>query len=367
MTKVLHIVGCIEKGGTEAFIMNNYRKLYELGYIFDFYVVNPDSIHAYVDEIKKMGGFIYKGNTFKHKLKSLIELIKILKDNEYNVIHCNINEGNVLPLLAAKICKVPIRISHSHNTFGKRKGISHLKDIIDVFIIKRCGNKFLACSNEAGDYLYGKSFFKKNGIIIKNGIDVKKYTNVCSKSVESLKSELNIKNDELIVGNISRFDSQKNPLFVVDVFNELLKLEPSCILLMGGVDGGLLEKTKNKVRKYNIENKVRFIGVRTDMEVCLNLIDYFLFPSLFEGLGIVLLEAQASGCACFVSDVIPHEVDMGLNLIKFISLDETPENWAKAIIDNEKKCNNNLIIKLFKENGYDIESSSVNLAEIYNG
>ena len=138
----------------------------------------------------------------------------------------------------------------------------------------------------------------------------------------------------MVIGNISRFEEKKNSLFTINVFSKILDFIPEAVLIMGGSDGGLLEECKSQVEKLGIEKSVRFIGKRTDVPACLKLFDIYLFPSLFEGLGIVLLEAQASGCFCVASDGVSPEVDRGLNSVHFISLKKNETDWAKEIIES---------------------------------
>ena len=259
----------------------------------------------------------------------------------YAAIHSHVNIGNGIPLLAAYLCNIPVRVSHSHATNGNETVF--LKKPwyrIKKNLIKKYATAFLSCSEEAGEYLYGKSFFSEKGIVIPNGINVKSFFDNRNAEVKMLKEDFLIKeNCPLIVGNISRFDENKNSLFTVKVFNKILDWVPEAILIMGGPDGGQLEECKSLVKKLKIEKSVRFIGKRTDVPICLKLIDIYLFPSLFEGLGIALLEAQASGCFCIASDGVSTEVDRGLNSVHFISLKKNETEWAKEIIESYNTWN----------------------------
>lgn len=372
--KILQIVSCLELGGTEAFIMNNYRVLNRSEYQFDF-AVFCEKDYPYSDEINQLGGHIYfVGTPSFYNIHKFIKHFKVVvaEGGPYVAVHSHVNIGNAIPLLAANLCGIPIRVSHSHATSGKDTSlIKKPWTCIKEHLIKKHATAFLSCSKEAGEYLYGKEFFSEKGSVIPNGIDVKSFLNERASEVEVLRKEFSIKeNCPLVVGNISRFEEKKNSLFTVKIFNEILNRIPEAILIMGGPDGGQLEACKNLARILGIEKSVRFIGKRTDVPTCLKLIDIYLFPSLFEGLGIVLLEAQASGCFCAASDGVSTEVDQGLNSVRFISLKKNEAEWAKEIMESfntwEKKLPEE-ILKKYIESGYEINESHEELMRIYNG
>lgn len=374
MKKVLQIVSCLELGGTEAFIMNNYRVLDRSEYQFDF-AVFQEKEYPYSEEINQLGGHIYFLGT--PSLKNMHNFIKHFKEvvaegGPYVAAHSHVNIDNAIPLLAAYLCNIPIRISHSHDTNGKETGLIKKPWIcIKENIIKKYATAFLSCSKEAGAYLYGEEFFSKRGGVIPNGIDVKSFFNARASEVKMLKEDFLIKEGcPLIVGNISRFEEKKNSLFTIKVFNKILNWVPEAILIMGGPDGGLLEDCKQLVKELGIETKVRFIGKRTDVPTCLKLIDIYLFPSRFEGLPIALLEAQASGCFCAASDEVSTEVDRGLNSVCFISLKKNEAEWAREIIEcfsTWKRPEPEVILKKYIESRFEINEAHQQLMRIYNG
>lgn len=374
MKKILQIVSCLELGGTEAFIMNNYRVLDRSEYQFDF-AVFCEKEYPYSDEIKELGGHIFFLGV--PSFKNMHKFIKRFKDivdegGPYAAIHSHVNIGNGIPLLAAYLCNIPVRVSHSHATSGNE--MFFLKKPwyrIKKNLIKKYATAFLSCSEEAGEYLYGKGFFSEKGRVIPNGINVKSFFDNRNAEVKMLKEEFSVKeNCPLIVGNISRFEENKNSLFTIKVFNRILDWVPEAILIMGGPDGGQLEECKKLVKKLKIEKSVRFIGKRTDVPICLKLIDIYLFPSLFEGLGIALLEAQASGCFCIASDGVSTEVDRGLNSVHFISLKKNETEWAKEIMESYntwKEPDPKEILKKYIESGFEINEAHKHLMRIYNG
>ncbi|MDD6564832.1 MAG: glycosyltransferase, partial [Clostridiales bacterium] len=211
--------------------------------------------------------------------------------------------------------------------------------------------------------------FSEKGKVIPNGINVSLFLDEKKSEVELLKKEFSIEEScPLIVGNISRFEEKKNSLFTIKIFNKILDSVPKAVLIMGGSDGGQLEDCKRLVKGFGIEKNVRFIGKRSDVPICLKLIDIYLFPSLFEGLPIALLEAQASGCFCVASDGVSIEADRGLNSVHYISLKKDETKWASEILEKYnawKKPKKEEIVKKFTESGFEICEAHKRLMEVY--
>lgn len=372
MKRILQIVGCMELGGTEAFIMNNYRILDRTQYQFDF-VIFHEKFYPYLMEIKSLGGrYFFTGAPAIGNIRKFYKEIKrvILDNGPYTAIHSHVNIDNGIPLMAAYSCGIPIRISHSHATAGK--DVSGFKKIWYLYkerLIKKYATDLLACSNAAGEYLYGNKLFKKHGILMPNGIDIRLFLESKEKEKINLMSMWSINPEcSLIIGNFSRFEQNKNSLFIIRIFSSILEIVPNAMLIMGGDDGGELEKCRDLAKKLKILDNIRFVGSRSDIPVCLKLIDIFLFPSICEGLGIVFLEAQASKCFCVASEGVPNEADIGLGSAIFIDLRKNEEEWAKRIIDEYSVWNkpgDKLIMKKFKESGFEIHEAHERLMSIY--
>ena len=372
MKYILHVVSCLELGGTEAFIMNMYRHIDRSRIQFDFLVLDERE-YPYTEEIRKLGGEIFFGvRPHIKKLNRFVDsCVCVMKQKKYFAVHSHINNMNAWVMLSAKIANISKRISHSHDTHGKEGDFLHRKfHALETFLIKKYATEYLACSLEAGNYLYGKKLFEKKGKIINNGIDVEKFISN-QKENKDLQKQLDIPTEcPLIIGNISRFESKKNQLFLIDIFRNILSYEPKAILLLGGVDGGQLHLCRKKVEEFKIDENVRFIGVRKDMPDVLGLIDIYVFPSLYEGLGIVLLEAQASGCYCVASTECPTESDMKLGLIDYLSLATGAKEWAKFIIASyQSKVLTDItpetILNAFEEKKYTVSSLAKQMTEIY--
>ena len=361
----------MELGGTEAFIMNNYRVLDRTRYQFDF-LVFVEKDYAYIDEIKSLGGRVFfSGVPAPGNLKHFCQMFKkVIEGNgPYAAIHCHVNVQNGFVLYAAQKNGIPIRISHSHALYNRRHGFpQRIYDLSRELLIKRSATCFAACSELAGKSLYGKKFFEKNGIVIPNGINLNPILKCSRVQQDSLKNDFNIPTTcSLIIGNITRFDDNKNQEFIIDVFAEIKKEKPDALLILGGVDGGGLARTQHKVRALKLESSVRFIGVRKDVHVWLKIIDVFLVPSKAEGFSFALLEAQAAGCLCMASSCIPRESDI-LGLIEYCDLDDGPKLWAQKLMRaylQYKAPEKDYILNKFQQSGYEIMAAHEKLVKLY--
>ena len=269
-------------GGVESVVMNYYRNIDKSKVQFHF-ICDEDSTDIPYDEIEKLGGKVIVVPPYQKLFKYQKELYKIFKENKYKIVHSHINALSVFPLRIAKRAGVPIRIAHSHSTSNKKEWKKNIvKNILRPFS-KVYANKFFACTKHAGEWLFGKKIIERKELnVINNAIDLKKFE-FNEKIREDLRKEFGIKEDTIVIGHIGRFMKQKNHDFLIDVFNELIKKDENSILILIG-QGPLLNDMKQKVRDLKIEDKVKFIGQVTDVEKYYNIMDVFLFPSIYEGL-----------------------------------------------------------------------------------
>lgn len=269
-------------GGVESVVMNYYRNIDRDKIQFHF-LCDEDSTDIPYDEIEKLGGKVIVIPPYQKLFKYQKELYKIFKENKYKIVHSHINALSVFPLRVAKKAGVPIRIAHSHSTSNKKEWKKNIvKNILRPFS-KVYANKFFACTKHAGEWLFGKKIIERKELnVINNAIDLKKFE-FSEKIREDLRKEFGIKEDTIVIGHIGRFMKQKNHDFLIDVFNELIKKDENSILILIG-QGPLLNDMKQKVRDLKIEDKVKFIGQVTDVEKYYNIMDVFLFPSIYEGL-----------------------------------------------------------------------------------
>ena len=269
-------------GGVESVVMNYYRNIDKSKVQFHF-ICDEDSTDIPYDEIEKLGGKVIVVPPYQKLFKYQKELYKIFKENNYKIVHSHINALSVFPLRIAKKAKIPVRIAHSHSTSNKKEWKKNIvKNILRPFS-KLYANKFFACTKHAGEWLFGKKIIERKELnVINNAIDLKKFE-FNEKTREDLRKELGIKEDTLIIGHVGRFMKQKNHEFLIEVFKELIKKNDNSILMLIG-QGPLLNDMKQKVRDLKIEDKVKFMGQVTDVEKYYNIMDVFLFPSIYEGL-----------------------------------------------------------------------------------
>lgn len=336
--RVAHIIGKWVGGGVEAVVMNYYRNIDREKIQFDF-ICDEDSTNIPYDEIEKLGGKVILIPPYQKVISYHKMLKKVLKDGKYKIVHSHINTLSVFSLFAAKCAGVPVRIAHSHSTTNKKEKKKNLiKQVLRPFS-KIFATDYMCCSELAGRWLFGnKEYDKGNVYLLNNAIDLDKfkYDEVIRKEK---RKELNIDDDTLVIGHVGRFVEQKNHRFLIDIFNEVHKQNEKSILLLVG-QGPLMDEIKEKVKSLGIEDCVKFLGQRNDISELYQAMDVFCLPSLYEGLGMVLIEAQTAGCYCIASTEVPEKAKI-IQKFKFIELTVDKNKWAKEIMkfknDKERK------------------------------
>lgn len=356
--RILHVVQRMEAGGTQALLMNLYRNIDRSKIQFDFLVEYPEK-QFYDDEIKRMGGKIYYTtvrkdyNIFKFKR----ELKEILKNNSYKIMHVHVSSIGNFCFKIAKTFNIKVRIAHAHNN-GSVHDIKYLPRLFLRKLFSINATDFFACSNEAGEYFFKGKKYK----VLKNAIDSSKF--IYNKiQDDTIKKELNLE-EKFIVGHIGRLHQQKNHIFLLKIFKEIKNKKENAKLLLVGT-GPLESEIKNKVKELSLEKDVLFLGNRNDVNKIYQSMDVFIFPSLFEGLGIVAIEAQASGTPVLCSDQVSSEVEISA-ICKKMSLDKNAKDWAEEAISlskskNVKKNMQNAII----DAGFDIKDVAQKLQKYY--
>lgn len=360
--RILHVVTSMDVGGIETMLMNLYRNIDREKVQFDF-LVNRSHKGFYNDEIISMGGRIYQ--LFPISLSSIKNYINELNSffsdhKEYKIIHSHISIMSYLILKIAKKNNVPIRIAHSHESHksfsGSRVSRKPIITYCKLGINNQTTHRF-ACSKEAGKWLFGDRHEVK---VINNSIDFQRYMFSEAKR-QSKRYEFNI-GDKFVIGHIGNFSKAKNYPFILDVFKSVLKLNDNALLILIGKNDNNPEVEKS-VSEMGLSDKVIFTGVRSDIIDLLQAMDVFLFPSINEGLPVTLIEAQASGLPCLVSDIITKEVKI-TEKIKFISLEMSSEYWAEEVLRFQNNKRTSEYDKTINS-GYDIKKSVVLLQEFY--
>lgn len=359
---VAQIMGKWFGGGVEAVIMNYYRNIDRSKVQFDF-ICDEDSTNIPYDEIKKLGGRVIICPPYQKIPKYEKFLMNLFKEKQYKIVHSNINALSVFPLYAAKKAGVPIRIAHSHSTTNKKELKKNLmKQALRPFS-KKYATDYFACSELAGRWLFGDKTFEQGKVtIINNAIDLDKFK-YDEKVRKEKRKELNINDDTLVVGHIGRFVAQKNHTFLIDIFNELHTKEKNSILLLIG-QGPLMGEIKQKVEALGISDSVKFLGQRDDVSELYQVFDVFLLPSLYEGLPVVGVEAQATGNLCILSDSMTQETKV-LDTTRFISLDKGVIEWLSIILDDYNKFKRHNSTDEITENNFNIKKEASKLENKY--
>lgn len=361
--KVLHIVGSMNTGGTETMLMNIYRKIDRDIIQFDFLDFSQEE--AYYDkEIKELGGKVIKISNSK----SVREISNVIKNNgPYKVVHAHTLFNCGFAMIAAKVNNIDVRISHSHTNLDDESRLVR-KIYIKLMrkVINRYSTKLLACSSVAGNYLFGNiSLNSDKYSYFPNLVDYESMMKPDRYQVEIFKKNNNL-NNCIVIGNIGTLKPSKNQEFLLKIVKVLKERHINVKLIIVG-DGELRNRLVEITQKYNIFNDVVFTGVRKDINNMLSCMDVFVLPSIYEGLGLVLLEAQASGLPCLVSEAIQEEADLGLGLVEKLNLSDNEILWADKIVElaNKEKINKNIIEKKFNDKGYSTSKCISRLLEVY--
>lgn len=314
------------------------------------------------DDIKKQlsGAKIYELSYRKKELfKYVCQLNKIMRKNKYDVVHIHGNSNTMaIELVLAFINKINSRIIHCHSSSCKHKITNKILHPV-TFALK---TNALACSKSAGDFLFkGEDY-----IVLKNSISVKDfYFN--EEEREAYRKKFNI-DENFVVGHIGLINKPKNQTFLVDIFNEIHKnINGSKLMLVSGSEK-VPDYLQQKINELGLEKNILFLSKRSDVNKLIQAMDIFIFPSIYEGLGICLIEAQCSSLPCLVSDAVPEEVKVS-QLVEFMSLNKSSGEWAEKAIEMQKRSdrNNVDVTDKIKEAGYSIEDNAKILYDIYNG
>ncbi len=328
MKRLLCILSCMNAGGAETFLMKIYRTIDRERFQMDFCLVARENYYA--AEIEQLGGKIYYiSMKSKHPIASFRDIKKIVKLNKYDYV-MRVNEHSLatLDLLAARLGGARHIIMRSSNTSTPDYRVALLHKMFH-FLTNIIPNIRLAPSTEAAEYTFGKGCVQNgSAIILKNAIDIEyyRYNNTERKKI---RDELGLTN-KFVIGHIGRFNTQKNHSFLIKVFKEVLKKRSEAVLLLVG-EGNLESAIKCEAKEIGVFDKIIFAGVRKDIPSVLSAMDVFVFPSFYEGMPNAVIEAQANGLHCIISDSITKEVDI-TDLVCYLPLSVSCSIWADKIL-----------------------------------
>jgi len=358
--RVLQILGGLNRGGAETMIMNIYRAIDKSKVQFDFIIHNATE-NAYVDEIESLGGKVYVFPKFT--IKNLFVYKKYWKKflrehNEYKILHSHVRSYAIIIIRIAKRYGLKT-IVHSHST-SNGKGIkSYIKGLLQ-FPIKKESDYLFACSKISGEWLFGKNnVHASNYRMIKNAIDTSKYR-VESSTREEYRRMFNA-NDKTVYGHIGRLCEPKNHRFLLEIFKDIRKKDPNSLLMIVG-EGPYRSQIESWINQFGLEDSVIMTGARGDVPQLFSAMDIFLFPSLWEGLPVTVIEAQAAGLPCLISDKITSEVGVSQAAL-YLPIDQGTECWVECALSSIGKKFD--VIDDIKMAGFDVNNSALELEEFY--
>lgn len=323
-----------ENGGVTSVIMNYYDRL-KKEYNIDFCAMyDKKSVSREYVEMKGSNYYVYPQKNNRPDEEKTMKFIKnILSQKKYDIVHVNITgKYAVLALKLSKRMKIQKRIYHAHNPKEILSFRTFVRWIKYEPICIKCANVYFACSNYAGKSVFGR----KEYFLIRNTFDVKEFKYDIKKR-DKIRNKLNIDKNTFVLGTVARMAAQKNPFFIIEIFNEVLKFRKDSVLVWVG-DGNLNYELEKLAKKEKIYNKIRFIGRQNNVNQIYSAFDSFVLPSKYEGLGIVFLEAQASGLPVYASTKVPRDTKL-TSLIEYLSINKSARYWANKIISNQNKFN----------------------------
>lgn len=364
IVNVLHVVPELGYGGVEKVVRNYYEHIDHKKYKFDY--VTHGTVEKYHSEMKNQGSNIFYLKTigqvgingYKRQIKEQLDL------TQYDIVH--IHTGTVTGVYAYlfKYCGAKKIISHAHVAKTPNPKQKYIMPILRI-VANIFSDRRVACGQEAGRFCFGKSNFH----FLPNGIDYGLYRKISETEIDTTKKMLGISENTYVIGHVGRFSKQKNQIFLTGIIHEYLKQNCNTKFVLVG-DGPDREQIESIVKENGDSDNVIFTGVRNDVPVLMKTFDLFLLPSLFEGLPVVGIEAQAAGLQCLFSDTIDKTVNLFQNNCSFLPINEGVSCWLKEINyrrKNTNKISTEEIYNILFRNGYEISSTVDELCKIYNG
>lgn len=332
--RVLHVVMKMNRGGIETWLMHMLRAINKKKVHCDFLVHStvPGEFDA---EIEVLGSKILRCPVGGNPLLYTCNLVKLLRKNPaYDVIHSHVHHFSGWILFIAAVLGIPVRIAHSHSDTAFVDANASFSRKIYLRFMKKLINRYatigLAVSEKAADAIKGGSACRLKWQVIYCGIDLAPFLSLPDKAL--LRQEIGIPASSIVLGHVGNFNLAKNHQFILRVAGKLIKLNPDSYLVLVG-DGSLFDSVKESARLLGIDSNIRFLGTREDIPNILGMVDVFLFPSIFEGLSLAILEAQAAGLPVVISDSVTMEADVVPGLLRWVSLSQPPAEWAQVCLE----------------------------------
>lgn len=353
--RLLCIIGNMNAGGAETFLMKMYRSIDRSKYQMDF-CINTNNECFYENEIKTLGGKIYRISAKSQSIKLFKNgLSDCIKSGNYKyVLRITSSAMGFMDLKIAKKAGAKICSARSSNSNDGKSIKAKAAHVLGKLLYRKYADVKIAPSDLAAKYTFGKKAYRRGEVhILHNALDLNVYS-FDEQTRNHIRKEFSIDDNVKIIGHVGRFMSQKNHSFLLDIFNEIHKQNQNTVLMLVG-KGELKDKIKEKIKALNLEDSVIFTGVRADIPALLSAMDVFVFPSFYEGIPNTVIEAQATGLPCLIADTITKEANV-TGLVRYMPL-KAPEEWAKEalnMISDTRMQTKEIMIR----NGYDIENVS---------
>ena len=371
--RILNIFGKMHRGGAETLQMHVLRHIDRSRFQMDF-LVHTTEPGSYDEEIRSLGGNIIPCFYPERPLVYSRNFKRVMREHgPYDVIHSHVHYYSGLTLRLAQNAGIPVRIAQSHNDHTVLLDGAGIMRRLYVATARKMIYKHatlgLAVSREAADDLFGAQWQSDSRMkVFRLGIDLAPFHNPAADA-SAVRAELGIPKDAFVVGHVGRFEEQKNHSFIIDIASELAKSEPNMRFVLMG-EGSLYSQIKQKAASSGLENCVIFAGVRADVARVLGAVDAFALPSFHEGLPLVLVEAQAAGLPCVISNVITNEVDLVKPLINRLSLNQSPSEWASAILasrNSTRPISQKDALSIVEDSPLNVKTSVRELEKLYQG
>jgi glycosyltransferase involved in cell wall biosynthesis len=332
--RVLHVVRGMARAGVETWLMQALRRLDPRRLQFDF-LVHTSARCVFDDEIESRACRLYRLPMALSSPAYARQVVRLLREGRYDAIHSHVHYFSGYLMLLARLAGIPQRIAHSHSCTASAECGAGWRRLAYTGLMRhwigRHATHLVAASGMAGQSLFDRRWNSDpRSRLLYCGIDLEPFR--AAPDRDRARAEWNFRPGEVVLGHVGRFDGPKNQEFMVEVAREALRFDKSVRLLLVG-DGPLRGRVEELVRQAGIDGQVVFTGVRSDVPRLLSAMDAFLFPSRYEGLGLTLIEAQACGLPCVVSDAIPAEADVDASLIRRLPLSAGARAWAESALE----------------------------------
>lgn len=358
---ILHVLGALEYGGVPMMLLNFYRHIDRSRYQFDFLHYAGDV--PYHDEIRAMGGRIFKVPSMGKA--GLVGYVKALRrvmaaEGPFEAVHIHTNYMAGFIAWVARTCGIRKRICHMRGTFIRKRSIRLALPFLRL-LIRLNATKRLSVSHESGRFFYGRAPFT----VIKNAVDLEGYFSVTAEAAAAMRRELGAAPGQIAVGHVARFTEEKNHRFLVEVAKKLEEAGRDFKFCFAG-GGPLLEPVRALFAEAGLAGRAVFLGNREDVPALMHAFDVTVLPSFSEGLPNVVMQSQAAGTPCVLSDALTREVDVGLGLLCYCSL-ASAEDWANCIsrAEQDARPDRGAISAAFARGGFDIRAAAKTLEGIY--